>query len=371
MLNRVYAFMTMPDDLGLMSTLFQQLSQLIHASTKSFVFLFFPFIDPTNRLYWFHSIGSLCLFLGFYYFRQARQSGFSLTKAMAYCFPLSLYNSPSAILDYQCYVINGLFKILVSLTSFFSLSEITSAGVSQFMMNLLGRSGIEVELTFSLKLLFTLLAVLVLDFSAFYSHYLLHKVPFLWEFHKVHHAAEGLTPITGFRDHPVDVAFKQTLRAAFFGVFLGISSYIINDKIVPITAGGLIISTFLFRFIINLRHSHVWITFSWPLSHIFCSPAMHQIHHSKDPAHIDKNFALIFSVWDYLFQTLYIPRSKEEFEIGIVGQGDYETIWSLYLTPFVEVYDRVKGVDVYGIVNPRQTGLSLDGSASRGPSQRP
>jgi len=322
--------------LDLIRQFIQQLPELF----KALFLLAFPIVNPDNRLYWSYTLFTILLALGVYYLRESRSMGFSLRKALAYCFPKSLYTQRSAILDYQCYLINGLFKISVSLTAFFTLSEITAHALSQYLRGWFGAVDNQVEVTFTLTLLYTIGAVLVLDFSAFYSHYLLHKIPLLWEFHKVHHAAEGLTPITGFRDHPVDVAFKQTFRALFLGVYMGIFSYCINQEIEAIAIAGLLISTFLFRFAINLRHSHVWISYGWHLNHILNSPAMHQIHHSKKPEHIDKNFAVIFSFWDYLFGTIYIPKVQEYFAVG-VEQKDYENIWQLYFDPFVQAYRKV------------------------------
>lgn len=317
--------------------------QFIHQLPDLFRALFllaFPVFDPHNRFYWYYTIVVIILVLGIYYIRESKSTAFDLRKALAYCFPKSLYTKRSAILDYQCYLINGLFKIIVSLTAFFTLSEITSHFLSQHLRGLFGALESQLEVTLALKLVYTILAILVLDFSAFYSHYLLHKIPLLWEFHKVHHSAEGLTPITGFRDHPVDVAFKQTLRAFFLGIYMGIFSYFINQEIEAIVIAGLLISTFLFRFTINLRHSHIWISYGWHLNHILSSPAMHQIHHSKKPEHIDKNFAVMFCLWDYLFGTIYVPKVREYFAVGI-EQKDYDNIWQLYYSPFVQAYKLV------------------------------
>ena len=49
----------------------------------------------------------------------------------------------------------------------------------------------------------TVLLFLGYELGYWFNHWLSHKVPFLWEFHKVHHTAEVLTPITNFRVHPV------------------------------------------------------------------------------------------------------------------------------------------------------------------------
>ena len=50
----------------------------------------------------------------------------------------------------------------------------------------------------------TLVLFAAYEFGYWLDHYFSHNIPFLWEFHKVHHTAEVLTPITNFRVHPVD-----------------------------------------------------------------------------------------------------------------------------------------------------------------------
>jgi sterol desaturase/sphingolipid hydroxylase (fatty acid hydroxylase superfamily) len=61
----------------------------------------------------------------------------------------------------------------------------------------------------------------------------------------------------------------------------------------------------------HLRHTHVWISFGPFLESIFASPAQHQIHQSRAPRHVDKNFAQFFSFLDGMLGTLYVtgPRS--------------------------------------------------------------
>src|SRR5207253_9759360 len=57
----------------------------------------------------------------------------------------------------------------------------------------------------AVRVLFTVAFFFAYDFGRFVMHCLLHDVPVLWEFHKVHHSAEVLTPITTFRAHPVEL----------------------------------------------------------------------------------------------------------------------------------------------------------------------
>ena len=318
----------------------QQFIQEFPELLRSLFLVAFPVFNPHHKLYFVYTIVFIVFILGVYYIRESKSNGFALRKALAYCFPKSLYTQQSAILDYQCYLINGLLAIIVSLTAFFTLSQITSDFINQFLCGLFGKIEIQVEMTLALKVVYTIFAVLVVDFGVFFAHYLLHKIPVLWEFHKGHHLAEGLNPITGFRYHPIDIGLKKTMKIFFLGIYMGIFSYFVNQEIKAITIAGLLISTFLLRFIVHLRHSHIWISFGWHLSHIFQSPAMHHIHHSEKVEHHDKNFGLIFSFWDYMFGTIYVPKVREELTIGL-GESDYQNIWQLYYLPFLQAYKRV------------------------------
>ncbi|MFZ1773759.1 MAG: sterol desaturase family protein, partial [Rhizobiaceae bacterium] len=71
----------------------------------------------------------------------------------------------------------------------------------------------------------------------------------------------------------------------------------------------------------NLRHSHVWISYGPVIEHVFSSPAQHQIHHSRAQEHHNKNYGEIFSLWDWMFGTLYIPQGREEIAFGL-GDAD-------------------------------------------------
>merc|ERR1739838_972633 len=86
-----------------------------------------------------------------------------------------------------------------------------------------------------------------------------------------------------------------------------------GQEIKAITIAGLLISSFLYRF---------------------------HIHHSEKIEHYDKNFGLIFSFWDYMFGTIYVPKVREELTIGL-GESDYHNIWQLYYVPFLQAYKQV------------------------------
>ena len=186
-------------------------------------------------------------------------------------------------------------------------------------------------------LTFALGSILVFDFGFYLQHYLMHKISFLWEFHKVHHSAEVMTPLTFFRVHPVDWLSMSLVYGLLVGGFQGTYKYFIPYEASLVKIMGFNIITFAFYFMgIHLRHSHIWISYGQILSRIFISPAQHQIHHSLAPRHFDKNLGAIFSLWDWLFGTLYVPKKKEDIQFGL-SRGEHKefsSLWSLYFLPF-------------------------------------
>ena len=53
-------------------------------------------------------------------------------------------------------------------------------------------------------LLFTATHFILDDATKYLVHRALHRWPVLWAFHKVHHSAETMTPLTVYRTHPVE-----------------------------------------------------------------------------------------------------------------------------------------------------------------------
>ena len=175
------------------------------------------------------------------------------------------------------------------------------------------------------------------DLGVFVTHYFQHKNPVLWHFHKVHHSAEVLTPITLYRMHPIDLAFTALATSVLGGMALGLFFYLSGKTPDEYTVFGVNIVFFLFYiFGYNLRHSHIWFSYPRWLSHILVSPAQHQIHHSIEPKHMDRNLGLVFALWDWLFGTLYVPKGYEKIEYGISKKekNPFNSVWELYVSPF-------------------------------------
>ena len=154
--------------------------------------------------------------------------------------------------------------------------------------------------------------LLAADFGLWLGHYLLHRIPLLWEFHKVHHSAEVLTPFSAGRVHPVDDLLTYAFAGAFGGTARGICTHLFGNEAVVLSAAQLSMVFFAFYVLgFHLRHSHVWLPYPVWLGRVLISPAHHQVHHSSARRHWDRNMGFIFAFWDWVFGTLYVPPQKE------------------------------------------------------------
>jgi sterol desaturase/sphingolipid hydroxylase (fatty acid hydroxylase superfamily) len=155
------------------------------------------------------------------------------------------------------------------------------------------------------------------DFCNYFGHYLEHRVPLLWELHKVHHSAEILNPLTARRFHPFQEQFDNLVLGigtgitfGLFGIFYQMDSYDFGFMSVDL---WYVSEIFTFHY---LRHSHVPMRFGW-LEWVLMSPAHHQLHHSREVRHWDRNFCTTLSIWDRAFGTYYDPVPGEAFALGL------------------------------------------------------
>jgi sterol desaturase/sphingolipid hydroxylase (fatty acid hydroxylase superfamily) len=176
------------------------------------------------------------------------------------------------------------------------------------------------------------------EFAYWLDHYLKHEIPLLWEFHRVHHTAETLTPVTVFRVHPIDSLVFANIAILVMGMTNAATGYLTGQPGHGFTIGGSNAIELAGIFLVgHLQHSHMWIAFTGIWGRIFLSPAHHQIHHSTDPAHFGKNLGSSLAIWDVIFGTLQLPESKrQKLVFGVEpGQHSPHTITGGLVTPFV------------------------------------
>ncbi|MBT5856486.1 sterol desaturase family protein [bacterium] len=170
-------------------------------------------------------------------------------------------------------------------------------------------------------------SLLLLDLAIYWQHVLVHKVPFLWRFHKVHHADTFMDVSTGTRFHTIEILTSMGLKLILVAL-IGVAP----------------IGVLLFELGLNLgamfNHSNIHLPY-WidrVLRLIIVTPDMHRIHHSVHRAEHDSNYGFNLSLWDYLFRT-YTPAPKEGQEKMAVGLHKYRShqwmsIWPLFTLPF-------------------------------------
>ena len=301
------------------------------------------FLGHDNRFYWVYLLSFVILGVFAYrrYYRGTGAPG-SNRGLLRFLFPPEVYRHPSAIIDYQLVLMNRLLGPAALLAGLFlgSASVTAVAQLTQHALaDLAGGQVSQLEWTFRTSLLFALGITVVQDFTTFVTHGLSHRVPLLWEFHKVHHSAAVLTPLTVNRKHPVYNLLGRAVDLAVVGPVQGLFAFLFVGQAEPVTLFGANIVFSLFHLAgANLRHSHIWLPFGQRLSHVFISPAQHQIHHSMAPRHWNKNFGEVFAVWDWLCGTLYVPsREREVLEFGIPGSArdEHSTLLKVYFVPFI------------------------------------
>jgi sterol desaturase/sphingolipid hydroxylase (fatty acid hydroxylase superfamily) len=145
------------------------------------------------------------------------------------------------------------------------------------------------------------------------DHWLMHRVPFLWRFHKIHHQAESLSLLTNYRVHPFEAVLFINIQALFFGITGASLERALGGGASPWTLGGSNVLAMLFAVGLNhLQHSHLWITFGPRWGKVLLGPAHHQIHHSADPDHFGRNLGSSFALFDRLFGTFHMPAPRRE-----------------------------------------------------------
>ena len=253
-----------------------------------------------------------------------------------FCFPKHLLRHRSTRTDCVFFIVNRMaFPWLIAplMVGITGASQLTVGFLGQFsfLTDMLGKA------TTIDQIIFTLLLLFVMDGAIYFTHYMQHHFPPLWEFHKVHHSAEVLTPITVYRMHPVDDLLSGSIAGIAVGLVTGLFQTIYAEGIGWYSVAGLNLGVIVFYFFgYNLRHSHIWLSYPPLVSRFFISPAQHQIHHSMDPAHFGKNLGFIFAFWDWAAGTLYVPKTREPVKYGIIGTDskDFNAVWKLYFLPF-------------------------------------
>ena len=147
---------------------------------------------------------------------------------------------------------------------------------------------------------------LMLDLIMYWWHRINHLIPFLWRFHKFHHADKKLGTSSSVRFHTVELALSYVFKVPLF-ILLGISAE-------TVIVYGLVLAT-----VVTLHHSNIQISKSadYFLRLFLVSPRMHRIHHSVIVKESNSNYSSVLPYWDRLFRS-YTKEVDKNVEFGVL-----------------------------------------------------
>ncbi len=171
------------------------------------------------------------------------------------------------------------------------------------------------------------LSIMVLDLIAQYGvHYLLHKVPWMWRLHMVHHSDKHVDVTTGTRHHPFDFVLREIFA------------------LIAVVIMGMPVSFYLFYRILSVlftywTHANIALPLNvdMALSYLIVTPGVHKFHHHRSMPWTDKNFGNILSIWDRLFGTfVYGDRGAIVFGVDRADHLNDESFTTQIGLPFTK-----------------------------------
>lgn len=195
----------------------------------------------------------------------------------------------------QSYRINfGTLLVNDALFSLLSVSSLLILADQVSQRGLLDRVGHPVQ---------DLVAFVLLDLSLYFWHRACHTFPWLWCLHRVHHSDRFLNVSTAFRLHFLEVLLTTLVKAGFI-------------LVTGVEAGLVLLAEALIALAVMFHHANIRVPGERWLAALFTTPSLHRLHHSVLRCEHDRNFGLVFSLWDRLFGTL---AEGEPARIGLVG----------------------------------------------------
>ncbi|WP_025564910.1 sterol desaturase family protein [Psychromonas sp. SP041] len=150
------------------------------------------------------------------------------------------------------------------------------------------------------------LSLLLLDMLIYWQHRLFHKVPLLWQLHKVHHADTHVDASTGLRFHPLEIVASIFIKAIAV-ILLGVPAF----------------AVILFEVLLNgfalFNHANIRLPkkVEAVTRLILMTQILHRIHHSQLFKESNSNYGFSVIWWDRLFGSYSAEATKPDLEIDI------------------------------------------------------
>ena len=168
---------------------------------------------------------------------------------------------------------------------------------------------------------------LAVDLARYTQHYMLHRLSFLWRFHRIHHSDPDLDFTDGLRFHPVEAVFTVTFVFAAIALVGPPPIAVLAAEICAAASGMLVHANGRVGDRVE-RYARLWLV----------TPDMHRIHHSVVRREHNSNFSVVHSFWDRLFGTwLAFPADPPEtmaFGLSEQGDGDCPGLRWMLVSPF-------------------------------------
>lgn len=268
-----------------------------------------------------------------------RRRGSARRRVRAFFHPAlwrRVWGHRSSVLDLKLFFASTCLNA-TSISGGFAISYASSAATVWLLGHVMAPAPLAAQAGPATAVTLAILYWIVFDLGYWFAHWLMHRIPVLWEFHKVHHSAEVLTPLTEFRQHPVELFLFPLCTGTVIGILYGAAEHVIGvDRQLSLFWINVLLLGYSMT-LLHLRHSQVWMPVTGFLGYVIQSPAHHQIHHSTDPKHFNKNLGFGLSIWDAAFRTLYIPARREALEFGLGEESrEHNGIIAAYWLPCVK-----------------------------------
>lgn len=161
--------------------------------------------------------------------------------------------------------------------------------------------------------------------SAYFIHWLEHKIRFMWRFHLIHHTDIQVDTTTANRHHPGESVFRF--------IFTTLAVFILGAPVWLIMlyqALSVVLSQFNHANISLPDKLDKWLSFA------IVTPNMHHVHHHYVLPQTDSNYGNIFSIWDRIFGTFtYMVQADITYGIDThLAEDEYSKISKMLKIPF-------------------------------------
>ena len=149
-------------------------------------------------------------------------------------------------------------------------------------------------------------SILLLDGWTYAWHRLNHRIPFLWRFHRVHHADAKMDVSTAGRFHFGEIVFSSALRIPLIAL---VGAY----------AWELILYETMMFAVVQFHHANIVLPakIDRVLNWFIVTPAMHKVHHSRLRNETDSNYSAFLSIWDRLFHSFRLRTDLSKIDFGL------------------------------------------------------